>query len=352
MTMPAGKLIWLRAETFIHAGVGQQTSVVDQPFAREGATGYPYIPGSGVKGGLRDAYWLGKDSTKKKDEVTNDLFGKSDDAGKILFSDARLAFLPVRTLGNTYRYVTSAGLLKRLQRDFEFVGEMNWRTLRRPEGQGSDNKVLGLSSNGQIFLEEFPFEAQGHAVLANIPGLTEVQEELNARLAILDDSAFDYFARHGLFVRQRNALDDETKTAKGTALWSEESLPPDTLMYVVLTPRLPRKMTTSDEDPIKTLLDKCGGYSRSAAMRQLAKAGSSCWIWPPPSTRTPLRKTRGRASEYEPRYSADTTCSPQEAAGQQLGQLQERIRRARQRGAHRRSRPGPVAFAQTKRRDE
>jgi CRISPR-associated protein Cmr4 len=265
--MPAGKLIWLRAETFIHAGVGQQASVVDQPFAREGTTGYPYIPGSGIKGALRDAYWLGarggnpwpqdpKDIEKEKENVTKDLFGRQDDAGKILFSDARLAFLPVRTLGNTYRYVTSVGLLKRLQRDFEFVG----KTWTAPTLTINATEVFGPLGSGKIFLEEFPFEVKGPAGHADIPGLKTVQTELNARIAILHDSAFDYFARHGLFVRQRNALDATTKTAKGTALWSEESLPPDTLMYVVLTERLPTSGMTVLKDLISNLRDKCNGY--------------------------------------------------------------------------------------------
>lgn len=265
--MPAGELIWLRAETFIHAGVGQQASVVDLPFAREGATGYPYIPGSGVKGALRDAYWLGKrgattpwpTGAEKADEekaaITNPLFGKGDGAGKILFSDARLAFLPVRTLGDTYRYVTSAGLLRRLRRDLEFV-QQSWQA---PSLSPGENEIFAPPGSGKIFLEEFPFDAKPLNGFTAPCGLAKVETELRARIAILHDGAFDYFARHGLFVRQRNALEAATKTAKGTALWSEESLPPDTLMYVVLTPRLPHPQDALN-DIIRTLHDKCGCY--------------------------------------------------------------------------------------------
>lgn len=309
--MPKGKLIWLRAETFIHAGVGQQASVVDLPFAREGATGYPYIPGSAVKGALRDAYWLGERGDapwptdpeeeeasktnplddekaniasqldeekasitnpvdkekasitnpvdKEKASFTNRLFGMGDDSGKILFSDARLAFLPLRTLGNTYRYVTSCGLLRRLSRDHAFVGGQSWQAPNL--AWNNPDQVFGPPGTGKIYLEEFPFDAQPLNGFSDIPGLltTEVWNDIKAKIAILNDDDFDYFARHGLFVRQRNALEAATKTAKGTALWSEESLPSDTLMYVVLTPRLPGQ-TGHLDDLIETLRDRCGGY--------------------------------------------------------------------------------------------
>ena len=54
---------------------------------------------------------------------------------------------------------------------------------------------------------------------------------------ILRDEDFAYFCRRSVHVRMRNALDPATKTVKGSSLWSEESLPPETLLYVVVTPR-------------------------------------------------------------------------------------------------------------------
>jgi CRISPR-associated protein Cmr4 len=258
--MPRGRLIWIRAESYVHVGVGQQASVVDLPFAREGATGYPYLPGSGLKGGLRDAYWLGKDPASSKATVTDSLFGKSDEAGKILFSDARLAFLPVRTLGGTYRYVTSVGLLRRLRRDMDFVGE-TWTVPGADVTIGDDEVgVPTPTTSGKVFLEEFPFTTKGPIQGTGLTELGAARAEVDGRIAILNDAAFDYFARYGLFVRQRNALDAMTKTVKGTALWSEESLPPDTLMYFVLMPRLPDQMADVDGDLLPVLRDSCRGY--------------------------------------------------------------------------------------------
>jgi CRISPR-associated protein Cmr4 len=46
-------LIGMLAETFIHPGTGQVISAIDLPVARERTTDYPFIPGSGKKGGWK-----------------------------------------------------------------------------------------------------------------------------------------------------------------------------------------------------------------------------------------------------------------------------------------------------------
>jgi CRISPR-associated protein Cmr4 len=67
MTRPKSSFLWLRAETFIHVGEGETGALIDLPFAREAATDYPYIPGSGVKGAFRDMARLWKPMTNGKD---------------------------------------------------------------------------------------------------------------------------------------------------------------------------------------------------------------------------------------------------------------------------------------------
>ncbi|MFZ5834194.1 MAG: type III-B CRISPR module RAMP protein Cmr4 [Pseudomonadota bacterium] len=233
--------LWLRAETFIHVGVGQQSSLIDLPFAREGATGYPYIPGSGLKGALRDAGrlaygWQGGDDPA---DVTAQ-FGEQNNAGRILVSDARLAFLPVRSMDRSYRYVTCCALLNRLARDLEFAGcgTSGWTGDRAGLVNG---KYLSSTAGAEVFLEEFPFHYHDavviSALIARLP--TDIQTQINDRTLVISDDDFAYFAQYGLHVRTRNRLDPKTKTVDGSGLWTEESLPPDALMYAVLTPRLP-----------------------------------------------------------------------------------------------------------------
>ena len=47
-------LLFLRALSPLHAGTGQGIGAIDLPIAREKATGIPYLPGSSLKGVLRD----------------------------------------------------------------------------------------------------------------------------------------------------------------------------------------------------------------------------------------------------------------------------------------------------------
>lgn len=106
------QMLGMLAETFIHPGQGQSVGAIDLPVAREAATDYPFIAGSSLKGAMR-AVFEHKNST----EEANKLFGKQDNAGNLLVSDARLLLLPVRSLTSAYKWLTCPHLLERLQRD-------------------------------------------------------------------------------------------------------------------------------------------------------------------------------------------------------------------------------------------
>ena len=47
-------IMGMLAETFLHPGSGQTANAIDLPVAREKTTNYPVIPGSSLKGALRD----------------------------------------------------------------------------------------------------------------------------------------------------------------------------------------------------------------------------------------------------------------------------------------------------------
>ncbi len=228
------QLIGLLAETFIHVGAGQSEGVVDLPVAREAATDYPFIPGSGLKGAFLDwALQHGVD----KDQCKN-LFGKPDEAGQLLFADARLLALPVRSLHGASRWITCPHLWERYQRDAARIGINAVPALPSTPAQG---KVLG-NGNGRIILEERSFELAGEEIpksileaLSRLLVQDVTRKRLQQSLVLLDDDDFTWFARYGLAVQARNVLDNETKTSKN--LWYEESLPPDSLFYTLIGER-------------------------------------------------------------------------------------------------------------------
>src|ERR1035437_2635373 len=120
------KMYWLHALSPLHVGAGAGVGFIDLPIAREKVTGWPILPGSGVKGVLADHHKAATDKARRDNHQLRAAFGiaDSDDAttgnsGSLVFSDARLVCLPVRSLYGTFAWVTSALALNRLARDLK-----------------------------------------------------------------------------------------------------------------------------------------------------------------------------------------------------------------------------------------
>jgi CRISPR-associated protein Cmr4 len=223
------QILGMLAETFIHPGTGQSVGAIDLPVAREAATSYPFIAGSSLKGAIRDTF----ENHKGKEEAEN-IFGKQDNAGGVMVSDARLLLLPVRSLSSSYKWLTCPHLLERFSRDMKRGNQETSLSLT------IDRKKVLTKGSGKLFLEERSFEF-AEKVPENILeaikplfGASPAANRLADQLAIIHDDDFSYFARYGLAIQARNVL-NEKKTSDN--LWYEETIPPDTLMYSVLVER-------------------------------------------------------------------------------------------------------------------
>lgn len=218
------------AESAIHCGAGRSAGIIDLPIAREAATDYPFVAGSGLKGALKDrARSLGRGDIE-------DVFGKPDQAGKLLVSDARLLLLPVRCLTGSYRWVTSPLVLERYRRDLVRCGiSAKWAV---PAVTAAGALAQG---SGKLYLEERELTIAGvvpEAILEALAPLvlhSETRARLHSQLAVVGDDELAWFCRYAVPLQARNVLDDESKRSMN--LWYEESLPPDTLMYTLLMAR-------------------------------------------------------------------------------------------------------------------
>ena len=227
----------LLAETFIHSGIGSNEGAIDLPAAREAATDFPYIPGSSLKGALRDyatGYW--KNTAQEKN--TDHCFGKegAEKAGCILVSDARLLLLPVRSLTGSYKWATCLLIIERLKRDMERIeATNNIPNVTEP----NEGEYFG-KNEGILYLEERNFNNQGGLpdnlteTLGQFIRHDETRRRLPDQLIVLNNSDFSWFARYALAIQARNVLTEDKKSEN---LWYEESLPPDTLMYALLLER-------------------------------------------------------------------------------------------------------------------
>lgn len=243
-------LLLLTSETPLHAGAGQSVDGIDLPIQREVHTHWPCVFGSAVKGALRAHAEQRMASTST---AIADLFGPdhggaqerdTSHAGALLVGDATLLALPVRSLQSSFKWVTCPQALQRFARTAERLGlKLQWPTITQP----APDKALG-QGDAKLFLEEFRFEQSPDAcigalakALAPLSGGALDAATLEQRLVVVHDDIFSFLARNATSVQPHIAIDSTTKTVKDGALWFEETLPPETLLYVPLTATASRR---------------------------------------------------------------------------------------------------------------
>jgi CRISPR-associated protein Cmr4 len=121
-------LLYLYAESPVHAGASDSLGALDLPVQREATTTYPVIWGQSLKGALRQA---ALDRQEPRELVTQ-VFGSevpragepgtATAAGLLSVGDAQLVAMPVPTLQRTFAWVTSHLALSRLHRKYRYLG--------------------------------------------------------------------------------------------------------------------------------------------------------------------------------------------------------------------------------------
>jgi CRISPR-associated protein Cmr4 len=237
------RLLYTHVLSPLHAGTGQGIGVIDLPIAREKATGLPFLPGSSVKGSLRDVCH-NKDMRKK-------LFGPDkkegpeEHAGSVQFSDQRLLLLPARSLKGTFAWVTSPYVLKRFVRDAQDANAdalaKRVPTLLSNEATQECFVIDGsrLEMGGKVYLEDLDL-----AVSADRTGAREWAEVLAAdifaedwqalfkeRFCIVPDDVLNFLLETATEITARISIDENTKTAAEGQLWYEEALPCETVLF-------------------------------------------------------------------------------------------------------------------------
>jgi CRISPR-associated protein Cmr4 len=264
-------MLFLYTETPLHAGSGTSLGIVDLPIQRERTTGYPMIQASGLKGCLRD---VASGNSQQKVEIVfgPDTQQASDHAGALSVGDARILLFPVRSLIGVFAWVTSKNVLARFQREAEMAGlAVNWRPIGPPDdGTAFVSQKSALVVNGKVVLEEFAFTAQGNE---NVKAIAEWlkahalpqeaeysywRDSLEKRLVILPENAFRDFVQLSTEIIARVRIDDTKKTVEQGALWTEEHLPSETLLYATLFASKPRVKDDELPDDWKQANDRAG----------------------------------------------------------------------------------------------
>ncbi len=241
--MSKSAVYFIHALSPLHPGVGQGVGSIDLPVAREKATGIPYLPGSSVKGVLRDAArhaW--GDNGKTKAIFGPDTGNAAEHAGAAYFGDAKLLLLPVRSYAGVFAYATSPYLLRRFTREAEMAG---LKPPGPPANPKSQAKALvsansELAEGDRVYLEDLDFTAQtsGEVTAWEAWFLEHAQGldlPLKGRLLLLDDDVMSFLLETALEVVTRIRIDENTKTVAKGALWFEENIPAESVLYGLLS---------------------------------------------------------------------------------------------------------------------
>jgi CRISPR-associated protein Cmr4 len=239
---------WYRCITPVHVGVGQEVGVVDLPIARESTTWYPVLPGSGLRGALRDRFEAlqkalyvraaagkrdGTGAQKRANPAESPcllerLFGPEDadepKAGCVSVIDARILFLPLRASRDVFLWATCPFVLARYEQDRAYFLQGHEAKL---EGQKlGDEEYIGEGEE-KLWLEEYPFNGIDGDVRWPSPLPAPLTKQ---RLVLISDAAFSHFSRYATLVRQRNRL-TSAKTVADGALFTVEAVPPEAIFY-------------------------------------------------------------------------------------------------------------------------
>lgn len=239
------RIFHLQALSALHVGTGQGVGVVDLPIARARATNLPIVAGSALKGVLRDEAQTQFGLTALQIQT---LFGPANTdashAGAIAFGDAQLLLLPIRSFAGTVAYATCPYILRQYQRDVG--GELAIPTLEADKAHVAEGSALFVA-DPKMALEDLDIEAYATGFATSwaekittqlypesVAQFEAWREAIKARFVILPDDIFSFLADTATEIRTRIRIDRDTRVVMNGALWTEENLPAETVLWGVL----------------------------------------------------------------------------------------------------------------------
>ena len=237
------KVYSIHCLTPLHVGAGRGVGFIDLPIAREKSTNWPLVPGSAVKGVLADKHGA-DDKGREADPKLAAAFGRAGDdsgnSGSLVFADARIVCLPVRSFYGTWAWATCPSVLRRLARDLTDAGLPEPPEV--PNFREDDAALLASGTAAvatkegndlKVFLEDIDLKGRADtnaAAWAELlaPWATGWEASVFAeRFVVLSYNTFNFFSETGTDVAARVCIDDQQKSG---ALWYEESLPAEAIL--------------------------------------------------------------------------------------------------------------------------
>lgn len=254
------KLNILRCITPLHAGSGQDGGMIDLSIQREATTNFPKIESSSFKGALKHFAEYNNLNIKT-------FLGTKKDPSKIMITDSKLLFFPIKTAKNIFALVTCPLILNRLYEECTYY--FNDEEMKKLEQLSKFNNELKYINNNRcyvisnsmvmgklkdkIILDKYQFKTielsgasdNNENILKTNLLAFDFPEELIDRTVIIDDDYFKYIIESNLEIATRIEINNTTGTNKGKSLFTEENLPAESILYnfIMDTPYIKNKNT-------------------------------------------------------------------------------------------------------------
>jgi len=252
------KPLFLITETPLHAGSGDDLGVVDLPIQRERHTKFPKIEASSLKGALREAFeqHFPDNSTNAGmyfNQHVEAFFGPEDagndgHAGALAFTDARLLLFPIKSMKGVFAWITCPRVLEKLQMDLQLTKSNGFPALPKEGTVPSGCKLIIKERNrdqnrveGNIVLEEFTFVVKEDTTCTTLANWLSDnlldspfdywKSKIKTDLVVLSDDDFTDFVQFSTEVITRIKIDNKTGTVEEGALFTEEYLPAESILY-------------------------------------------------------------------------------------------------------------------------
>ncbi len=246
---------FIKVITPLHAGSGQDLGIVDLPIQRERHTSFPKIEASGLKGSIREVFDGLKDDKEKMKELKKKypdieltkleqaislLFGPENTdnahAGALGFTDARILLFPVKSAKGVFAWITCPKVLERFRQDMALAKEnADYKIpdkLEDGECLVSENSILVV--NNAVILEEYAFQVSDQKIAKDLASELVKRTKIDpCQLLVLSDNDFTDFVNLSTEVITRTRIDNETGTVESGALFTEEYLPSETVLYSI-----------------------------------------------------------------------------------------------------------------------
>ncbi|MFW6296299.1 MAG: type III-B CRISPR module RAMP protein Cmr4 [Halothece sp.] len=198
--------------------------------AREVHTNFPYVPGSSLRGSIRD------EVTNLDPNTADHLFGKELDGNgqmgvhQVWFGDARLLWIPMRTMSRNGNEVFTWVSCHSLLRDHAILAKLPFVSLpNHPIGtQAGTYEVADAKINVSSLNEN---QKNAIALTGEFPNALKetVQPTWKQNHIILPDADFQVLMEHSLWTQIRNKIDDKAGSAE--VFWTDVCIPRDTILY-------------------------------------------------------------------------------------------------------------------------